>query len=427
MRILKKLLIGSENNVMRRSAIWNLISSVEYSLQSVVLLLFVTRFGGLYEAGMFTIAYTVTQMMTTIGNYGMREFQVSDTKLEYKFGTYLCSRIISVIIMGLVCVCYAVLQGYDTKKMWSLFFLCMYRVAEDIEDVFHGEMQKSMRLDIAAKIVSIRIFVATVIFGIVYIMTSDLACASFALAVTAVALALVLNVAVKDKFQRITIKLSFNRTGKLLWICLPLCLSAFLYNYLANAPKYAIDRNLSEEMQAMFSILFMPIFVINLLSSFIFKPMIANMGMMWNRRKFEEFLGTVVRQLLLIVGLTAGIMFAGIWLGIDILNCLYGVELTQYRRIFGMLLFFGGFAAIDAFLMVVLTIVRKQKYIIIAYGISAVITLLLADDLVVRYEIMGAGIIYGVSMGTIMLILMVTLIITLIEKRNLRGDNKSGK
>ena len=40
---------------------------------------------------------------------------------------------------------------------------------------------------------------------------------------------------------------------------------AFLFNYLANAPKYAIDANLSEEYQTIFSILFMPIFVINIL------------------------------------------------------------------------------------------------------------------------------------------------------------------
>ena len=88
MRMIKKLLVGNGNNVMTKSAIWNIVSSMEYSLQSAVLLLVVTRAGGLFDAGVFTIAYTFTQMMATIGSYGMRSFQVSDIKVEYKFGTY---------------------------------------------------------------------------------------------------------------------------------------------------------------------------------------------------------------------------------------------------------------------------------------------------------------------------------------------------
>ena len=149
MEIIRKWFIKDDKNILRKSALWNLISSVEYSLQSAVLMLIVTRAGGLYDAGVFTIAYTLTQMMATIGSYGMRSFQVSDIKNEYSFGSYLSSRVLSILAMIVICMSYGFYQGYDGQKLFIIAMLCGYRIVDDLEDVFHGEMQKDMRLDTA--------------------------------------------------------------------------------------------------------------------------------------------------------------------------------------------------------------------------------------------------------------------------------------
>lgn len=423
MHTLRRLLVGNDKNIMRQSAIWNLVSSVEYSLQSAILLLVITRAGGLFDAGVFTIAYTFTQMMATVGSYGMRSFQVSDVKTEYKFGTYLYSRLVTITAMIAICVAYSFMQRYDNQKFILVLLLCMYRVVDDFEDVFHGEMQKKMRLDIASKIVAIRILISTVMFALVYVVTHNLIYASLSLTITAIIVSIILNVIVRGEFQSISLKVSNDKVIQLLWTCLPICLSGFLYNYLANASKYAIDRNLSEEVQTIFSILFMPIFVINMLSSFVFKPMIASMGVMWVNGQHKEFIKTVVKQLLLIIGMTVVIMLLGVLCGIDILGWLYGVRITQYRILFALLLAFGGFAAIVAFLVVVLTIVRKQKYIIVAYGISAVVNLLFADYAVIQHEIWGAGIMYGITMGLIMFMLSLTLLFTMYKVRRNKNDN----
>lgn len=415
--------MGADNNIMKKSAIWNLLSSIEYSVQSAILLLIVTRVNGLFDAGVFTIAYTLTQMMATIGSYGMRSFQVSDIKKEYTFNTYLGSRVISTVAMIVICMSYAVAQGYDAEKLVLIAWLCGYRAIEGIEDVFHGEMQKSMRLDVAAKIVTIRIFISTMLFGIIYIVTKSLIFSSMILTISALVLSVVMNGAVAGKFSEITLRASWSKTVKLLAVCLPICLSGFLYNYLVNAPKYAIDRNLSEEQQSIFSILFMPIFAINMLSSFIFKPMIAQMGVMWNNGENEKFVKMVIRQLAIIGGMTVTIMFAGALIGIDILGWIYGVDLAHYRLLFTVMLAFGGMAAIVAFLVVVLTIMRKQNYIIVAYGFATIINLIIIDRIVKQYMLDGAGVMYGAAMGIVMTALLAVFIIT-IHKRKV-GESKN--
>lgn len=417
MKGIRKWFLGNEKNILKKSAVWNLLSSIEYSLQSAVLILIVTRVNGLYDAGVFTIAYTLTQMMATIGSYGMRSFQVSDIKKEYSFGSYLSSRILSIIAMIVICMSYAAFQGYDSRKLFVIAMLCGYRIVDDLEDVFHGEMQKSGRLDVASKIVAVRILAATAAFGISYVITKNLVASSVAFTLTAVAVSLYLNILVIGFFKDITFKPEKKGVVKLLWVCLPICLGGFLYNYLVNAPKYAIDRNLSEETQTIFSILFMPVFVINMLSSFIFKPMIVNMGVLWNEEKYSKFMSKVAKQMLIIIGLTIICMLGGIIIGVDILGWMYGVNIKQYRLLFMLLIAFGGLAALVSFLVVILTIIRKQKYIIVAYGIGVVIDWLLIDKIVVKYEIWGAGMIYGIAMGTIVAVMMAVLFATIHRRK----------
>lgn len=422
MKGIRKWLLKDDKNILRKSAVWNLVSSIEYSLQSAVLMLIVTRVGGLYDAGVFTIAYTVTQMMATIGSYGMRSFQVSDIKKEYSFGSYLSSRLISILAMIVICMSYSFYQGYDGSKLFVMAMLCCYRIVDDLEDVFHGEMQKSMRLDVASKIMAVRIFIATAAFGISYIVTKSLTVSSVVLTLTAAVVSLYLNLLVTGFFKDITFKLEKTGVIRLLWVCLPICIGGFLYNYLVNAPKYAIDRNLSEETQTIFSILFMPVFVINMLSSFIFKPMIVNMGILWNDGKKKSFIATVAKQMLMIIALTFICMLGGWLIGIDVLGFMYGVGLEEYRLLFTLLIAFGGMAALVSFLVVILTIIRKQNYIMLAYGIGVATDWLFIDKIVTEYKIWGAGMIYGVAMSVIAAVLMIVMIVSIHRRKVVKND-----
>lgn len=422
MEVIRKWFIKDDKNILRKSALWNLISSVEYSLQSAVLMLIVARAGGLYDAGVFTIAYTLTQMMATIGSYGMRSFQVSDIKNEYSFGSYLSSRVLSILAMIVICMSYGFYQGYDGQKLFIIAMLCGYRIVDDLEDVFHGEMQKAMRLDTASKILAVRILAATAAFGISYVITKNLVISSVVFTLTAAALALYLNLLVTGFFKNITFKLEKTGVIKLLWVCLPICLGGFLYNYLVNAPKYAIDRNISEETQTIFSILFMPVFVINMLSSFIFKPMIVNMGILWNEGKKKGFIVSVAKQMLIIIALTLICMLGGWLIGIQVLGFMYGVNLEAYRLLFTLLIAFGGVAALVSFLVVVLTIIRKQNYIMLAYGIGVATDWLFIDKIVTRYEIWGAGVIYGAAMSVIGAVMMIVLFASLHRRKVVKND-----
>lgn len=405
MKVIKKWLMADEQNTMRRAALWNTIASAEYSLQSAVLLLVVTRVGGLTEAGTFTIAYTVAQMMATIGSYAMRDYQASDVSGKYKFSTYWTSRMITIVVMLISCMGYAVLGKYAVQQIILIGIFSIYRTVDDIEDVLQGEMQRKYRLDVAAKIMAARIFIATLLFTIVYAATKNLFLATATFAVTAIIAEVILNAPVLEYFSEIQFRLNREGVAALLVTCFPLCAGGFLYNYLVNASKYAINRNMPEMYQTVFGILFMPIFVINMLSVFIYKPMVAEMGRLWSEGEKRNFFKIVIKQMFIIVGLTAIVVLGGYVIGLDILGWIYGVDLAEYRGLFAILLCFGGIAAMDAYFVLILTIMRRQKVVIVAYGVAAGLNMVMADRLVNTYGLSGAGAVYGITMSVVLLLL----------------------
>ena len=81
----------------------------------------------------------------------------------------------------------------------------------------------------------------------------------------------------------------FEKIGAMLWECFPLFGSTFLIMYIGNAPKYAIDSVLSNQDQASFNYVFMPVFVISLLSNFIYQPVLNKLAVIWNQRETSRF------------------------------------------------------------------------------------------------------------------------------------------
>jgi O-antigen/teichoic acid export membrane protein len=134
----------------------------------------------------------------------------------------------------------------------------------------------------------------------------------------------------------------------------------------------------------------MPAFVINLFSLFVFRPMLVELTEFWNTGKIAIFLKKVKGMCLLILGLTLGAMAGAYLLGIPVLELIYGVQLQEYRMELVLIMITGGISALSTFLYYIITVMRKQKYLLIGYGCSFLIALCLPKVLVKKFGITGA-------------------------------------
>ena len=410
-------------NIDRDSYLWNMIGSVLQAFQSVAFLMILTRTVGLVQAGIFTIAYANANLFLNIGKYGMRYYQVSDVKEQYSFKEYAYSRKITVAAMIVVSFAYtgyaSNVNGYSSEKFWIIVWMCLYKAVDAIEDVFCGKYQQKGRLDVASKVLVIRTGIAALFYAIGIVLLQN--------QLYALVIATIISYALLAWFLHYTEKF-FNGDGnketmrigqvmRLLKSCFPLFIGFFLSFYIGNAPKYAIDSQLSDEVQACYGFIAMPVFVIGMLNNFIFNPLLHRMAILWEERNISEFARQVLLQIGIIVFITIACIIGAWLIGIPVLSWLYHTNLAPYKTELLILLAGGGFLGLSGMLSAMITVIRFQKSVAWGYGVVAAMALLLSDPVVRMHGIMGAAAMYTILMGGLSICFGGLLILGMYMKR----------
>ncbi len=406
MMILKKIqrIVFESKDTQKSTYLWNTAGGMILAFQSVLILVFLTHTAGIAEAGIFTLAYANANLLLNIGKFGMRNFQVTDVTAAYTFREYRASRMVTCMVMLAVSLIYAVAAwrgGYSFEKSLIMFFMALFRMPDAIEDVYAAQLQKKGRLDAASKAMTFRLVSALLVFLAGTLVTEKLL-PSLTMAVCWTDLVLYAEIKVFDERAEGSQgrRGLFRRAAGICLECFPLFAGDFLSFYITAAPRYAIDACLGDTVQAQYGFIFMPVFVISLLNGFWFHPMLHRLSQAWEEGKTEIFFRNIRIQTVRIAAITA-VCMAGAWIcGIPVLSLLYNTDLSPYRGQLMILLAGGGFCAGCALLGAVITIMRKQKWMLYGYAAAALLALLFAEKCVRMTGITGASMLYtGLQAG----------------------------
>lgn len=396
--MLKKWILGNEQNTKRASVIWNALGGALNAGQAAIILIFISYRLGLTIAGMVTIAYAVANLFLSVCKYGIRNYQVTDVKNRFTFSDYFyCRCFTAVFTLGLFLLylvyCF-VFQDYSAEKGIILCEITILKLLDAFEDVYIGRYQQIGRLDIGAKIMAVRLFLSTAVICVLVLVGINIYISLLGGIVSSVILDIYL---IKSTFEvtKTTIsKIHKRNIGCLLKICLPLCIGITLSIYIGNVPKYVIDTYMGEEVQAVFGYIMMPVFVITLLNQFIYQPMVKDLGDIWESRDIKGFNRSVCKQCLIVIGLTVVVIAGGLLLGLPVLSVLYNVNLSVYQTEFAVLLLGGGFYAVAYYLNVPITTIRKQNYIAVGYVAAAILSMVFGKYFVLAKGMLGAAVLY---------------------------------
>jgi O-antigen/teichoic acid export membrane protein len=375
------------------------------AFQSVIMLIVLTHVVGLIDAGIFTIAYANANLLLTIGKYGMRNFQVSDSLREYSFGEYKTSRIITSLMMMLIAMSLilylTVHNGYSPEKTMTLIIMCVFKLVDAVEDVYHGLYQQCGRLDVAGKCLTLRMVITIIVFCVCLTLLHDLLAALTIATIITAFLAFVLITTTYGAFTEYTIDRGWKlkKIMKLLLACFPLFIGMFMSLYIGNAPKYAIDYLLDDQMQACYGFISMPVFIVSLLGGFIFNPMIADISERWNAGDTLVFKKKILRQLMYIMIILAVCLLGGYFFGLPVLSFIYNTDLDPYLTELLILLASGGFVAVSVLFVIAVTIIRYQTAVAVIYAFISALAFILSPIFVARYSLMGAAVLYFILTG----------------------------
>ena len=376
------------------SFFWNSLGGILNAGQSVLVLMVITRVLGLAAAGVYSIAFATGNLFLYLGEYGVRNVQVSDLTEQYPFRDYLAHRVLTVFLMlalGACCCVFSYGRGtYSLEKSLTVFAMCLLKAVDCIEEVYEGRLHQRGRLDLAGKVMTVRLVVsiggmlaAAVLFHSLLIAT-DIAAALAAVSAFCMLFCYRKEVAFTPGL------VSRRNVGALMRVCFPVCAANFLQFYLINAPKYAIDAAMEETVQAQYNFIAMPVFVIQLLGMFLYQPVLGRMSAAAANGDRRALLSDI-RKIVLGILVIAAVCLAGAWvLGIPVLSLLYATDLSSFRSELMWILVGGIFLALSGFLCAVLTILRRQSAILVIYAAGAVLSLILTGQMVRSSGILGA-------------------------------------
>ena len=407
--------------------IWNTASGMIDASQSILFLSLITRICGLQDAGIFSISYSISILMLTISRYGMRNYQVTDVKEKYSFEVYFSSRIVTTLAMMLASIAkvifHYIYKDFSVYKSLVVLLVCTLKSVDGIEDVFHARLQQKKRLADAAKAKTIRLLLTLIVQMVsLYVIRNLVGAISLSILVSVLFLFFSLR-GICDKEMLSDLRFQYSGIKELLYVCFPLFGARFLSIYISNIPKYSIDAQMDDVVQACYGFIFTPVYIVNVVGQFIFQPVLVQMAESWTFMRFKEYLRIIRKLIAVVIVLTvAGIGGCYIF-GIPFLSWFYHADLSLYKTELMLLMLAGGFLATVTIWNMCLTIMRNQKTLLWSYGIVVLLEKISADYIIKEYGLQGATWLYLASVFFLCLILGIAVV----KMTRVRGKEKQAK
>lgn len=410
MNRMANLLLYRGDQTERQNMIWNMVGSFCYAFASMVLSFLVMRLSGKEQGGIFSFGYsTLGQQLFIVAYFGIRPFQITDGKEQYSFGDYLFHRRITCLLAltagGLYLAGLTAAGRYSPEKALILLLLVAYKVMDGYADVYESEFQRRGSLYLTGKSNCFRTILSVGIFTLVLAVRGNLLAACMAGVAAQIAGWVLFDRSVAPFLPGMERKGEKGRWAGLFRETWLLFLSVFLDFYVFSAAKYAIDSRLTDSASGYFNLIFMPTSVIYLVANFVIRPFLTRLTVLWNGRKFQEFLKQLARIGLIILGLTLLAVGMTALLGKWVLGIMEGIlgpgyegALTVHSGAFTIIVLGGGLYAMANLMYYALVIMRRQWAIFAVYLLGAIGAFGISGVMVERWQIAGAALCYLILM-----------------------------
>ncbi len=411
-----------------KNFIWNIVGTTFNSFNSLFFLILVTRMNGTDNAGIFSLAFSTACILYIIGVYAGRIFQVTENQ-KVNDKEYIVNRAITVAIMIVISIGFVVIKGYDLYKAGIFLILCFYKACEAFSDVLYGVLQKKELLYKVGKSFFVKALISLIAFGICNLITRNLLLSCGFIAIVNVIIIAIYDIPnvlkIIDSSEKVEMKNVWQITKSGIFIFG----ISFLGMYIMNAPKYSIDNYLSEHIQAIYGIIVMPATAIGLFAQFIIHPYLNIVTDKFKNADIQGMKKIMYKLIAMIAGVGALAVIAAFFLGIPVLQIIYGVELQAYRMNLVWIIIASTCSVIATIYSSILTTIRKTFVQFVIYVAISIYAIIGSNIFTKAFEINGATIAYFSIMLLQFILYAVTsnIILKKLQKKFAKQEIEEGK
>lgn len=399
----------------KQNVFWSICASLTNSVHSVLMLVLVSRICGSEGAGVFSLSYSIAQMMYLICCFEMANVLITDSQRFIGFWDSVCFRVATNAVMLLFAVGFSVVQKFTGETLSVFAMLTVHMMLLSAAELCESHLHRSNYLNLSGRSLTCNLILCDIAFLVTLAATKNIAISVISMCCVTLIWILIYDVPyVRNAgVARISSKSMLAVWKMLLQQCAPLVGMRLVMSYIMNAPKLSIDRYLTLIDQSYFGYMLMPAACVNLLSIFVLRPQLVNMAASYNNKDKKRFVGIVGRIVMWNVLVSVCVLCGGYFLGIPILSVFYGVDLRGLEMMLCTVLLGGCFYAFATLFDAVATTMRSHQWNLLIYIPTFLLSSALSAYLVKSFGLMGAAWLYMIMMLMLALgsgmILLVTI------------------
>lgn len=400
---------------VQQNMIYNTVGSLVYYFCQWVMTVLIVRMSGFEDAGILSLAMSVTAAPAIVGLFNIRSYQVSDLKGQYSDSVYIRSRVYTNLLSFVVCLFVVFVNGYPLEKAAVILMFMCFKMAEGAADVYYGIDQKKERLDYAGISLTIRGLGSLALFCGIFMLTKNLFFCVLGMSFFSFAVVFVYDRRIVSRLTEEREPAAFSQIKSLLITCLPLAVVAFLNNLSLTIPKIYLEKYYGEEIFGIYSSVSSPTIVVQLAATTLFAPLVPVLTKQFNENHKKEFRKILAQFFgLILAGTVLGVVLSKL-LADWVLKILYGEEIGPYTNLFIPVFFIAVLIAVNASLFSVCTLIReiKSQYVV---GIAGIVSAFLLSVTVVKELSLEGTILAFVGTLVIQIVIQIFLIVRKVRK-----------
>ncbi len=379
-----------------------------------ILTMICTHLVGAEQAGMFSMAFVIANLLQFVGLYGVRTFQVSDIDEMDSFGAYQIQRTLACLVMVAAGWLYFALRVYSGEMLSVCYATLLFRLADSLADVYEGRLQQFDKLWLAGVSQGVRCAGAIALFTVALFLTRSITVASIAMAVAGFASLLLLAIPLAYFETPRSRRWAAVEVREVFVECFPAFAAQFLFALIEAIPKFAMEGPLPYDDQLYFNAIYFPAQAILMAVGFMYKPQLVRLAKIWadpdGRKHFDLIVIAVIGAAALV---TVVFLAIAAIIGIRVTGWLYGLDFEPYRTQQYLMIVAGGMSAVVDFLYQIITVLRRQEAVTKVYLVGLVVVSAVSFTMVSTVGFDGA--VYGYL--AVMAVLMVLMVIQYVNIR----------
>lgn len=385
--------VGSAANV-RRTMFWLTVGTLIYLGAHWVLTVVVVRISGQSVNGDYTIALSSSSIAYAVVLFGMRPFQISDTRKEYADSIYLASRLVSSVLAASA---FAVSLPFtaDVGRLWPVLTLFLgFRLTEGWMDVLHGILQNADRMQKAGIALILRALAELAAFSGTLAATHDLTAAVGVMFTISLLSLLVMEWPWSKPH---TDGVPFARAGGwprtllLVRACSPLLVANLAYSVMLFVPRNAVGAIWGAELLGYYGSISAPLLLIPVVVSYLYTPFMPVLAEHELSGRQRQLTGLTVRILGVILGLIAVAFVLLPIIGPPLLSLMFGHGVLDHLDLLWPVAASVSCTALVYFGNAVMAAIRRIRWTLFAAVAAGGVVLFLSDSLVRRHGPNGAS------------------------------------